>query len=73
MAIEDHHHRPLKVNILDLLFGDAIFVGGDSCSLVMVSLELLPRLDPDVDRALLERSDCAMMSSSRTSNGEDGI
>lgn len=62
------HHRPERVNILDLLLGEDAFIVSEDWSLDKESLELLPRLEPDVDRDLLKRSDCAMMSSSRTSN-----
>lgn len=69
---ESIHYRPPKVKILDLLFGDATFSKCDVCSLPRFSLELLSALEPDVERALLERSDCAMTSSSRTSScGEE--
>jgi hypothetical protein len=71
-TIDSVRYRPLKVNILDLLFGEAIFSVCDGCSLPEFSLELLSILEPDVERARLERSDCAMMSSNRTSNcGEE--
>jgi hypothetical protein len=67
------HHRPLRVHILDLLFGDTAFSVGGDCSLLRFSLELLSRLEPEVDRALLDRSDWAIMSSSRTSNCGDVV
>ena len=50
------HYRPLRVNILDLLFGDATFSVGNELSLPKFSPESL-MLEPDVDRALLESSD----------------
>lgn len=61
------HDRPLKVNILDLLFGDETFPVGDALSLPNLSLESL-MLESDVDLVRLESSDWAMASSSRTSN-----
>jgi hypothetical protein len=62
------HHRPVRLNILGRLFDDTAFwICGDR-PLIRFSLELLSTLDPDVDRARLDRSDCARMSSRRTSS-----
>lgn len=70
--IDSPCYRPLKVNILDLLFDDATFSAEDVCSLPRFSMGLLSTLEPDVERDLLESSDCAMISSSRTSScGEE--
>lgn len=67
-------HRPVKRNILDLLFGGTGFSALDVWALLRVSVEQLPRLaPPDVDRVRLLSSDCARMSSSWTSNSGEVV
>lgn len=62
------HHRLERVNIQDLRLGEETFTVSVDWFLLKDSLELLPRLESDMDRDLLRRSDCAIISSSRTSS-----
>lgn len=71
------HRPPLKLNRLARLFlGEEIgFSDFDDLSVdfMAFSLELLSKLDPDVDRALQLSSDWMIMSSSRTSRCEGRV